>query len=158
MKPSQAPLVSAVQFCSALSSPPCPACTTCQQAYLASDTEGESEEEGGPAGEEDEQAIRERYRRLLLGGGEAEERHGKKDWGAGGSDEEEGGSEDGSEDGEEQPGDKKAGSKGATKVADDKGEGPSPACFLLGWWCNASKHARLQIGDVCSGLNPAWHQ
>lgn len=94
-----------------------------RQAYLASDTEGESEEdEGGPAGEEDEEAIRERYCRLLLGGGEAEERHGRKDWGPGGSEDEDGGSEGGSE-GEELQGAQTEGPKGRTKVADDKGQG-----------------------------------
>ncbi|KAI3438627.1 hypothetical protein D9Q98_001049 [Chlorella vulgaris] len=59
------------------------------RAYLASDSEGRSgsedgvgEGEGGE--EEDEAAIRERYRSLLLGGGDAgamQERQGKKDWG-----------------------------------------------------------------------------
>ena len=57
------------------------------RAYLATDSEGTdsdgSEEEGqAGGGKEDAEAIRERYRRLLLSGGDdiPKERKGKKDW------------------------------------------------------------------------------
>lgn len=75
------------------------------QAYLATDSEGSGQESDGGGAEEDEDAIRERYRRLLLGGDAdvAAERQGKKDWGAGsGSEDGESGSEgEGASSGEE---------------------------------------------------------
>lgn len=87
------------------------------QAYLASDSEGRSgsedgvgEGEGGE--EEDEAAIRERYRSLLLGGGDAgamQERQGKKDWG------------NSSGEGESSS-DDEAEAAGKARVKDDKGE------------------------------------
>lgn len=82
------------------------------KAYLATDSEPSDDEDDGPAGagggKADAEAIRERYRRLLLGGGQgAEAVVGKKDWGAGveerDGDEREGGegSEEGGEEGDE---------------------------------------------------------
>jgi hypothetical protein len=87
------------------------------QAYLASDSEGRSgSEDGGGEGEdgeeEDEAAIRERYRSLLLGGGDAgavQERQGKKDWG------------NSSGEGESSS-DDEAEAAGKARVKDDKGE------------------------------------
>ncbi|PRW59387.1 Pre-rRNA-processing esf1 [Chlorella sorokiniana] len=88
------------------------------KAYLASDSEGSGEDsDAGGAEEEDEEAIRERYRRLLLGGDAdvATERQGKKDWGAGSGSEE--GSEEGGSDGEGGSG----GEEGEAAVGGKKG-------------------------------------
>lgn len=99
------------------------ACLTCgpclaTQAYLATDSEAEDGEHGGIEGEadeEDEEAIRERYRRLLLGGGvdAAQERQGKRDWGGGSGDDE--GSEGSS------GSDSEGQDAGRTRINDDKG-------------------------------------
>ncbi|EFN57460.1 hypothetical protein CHLNCDRAFT_57252 [Chlorella variabilis] len=88
------------------------------KAYLATDSEAEDGEHGGIEGEadeEDEEAIRERYRRLLLGGGvdAAQERQGKRDWGGGSGDDE--GSEGSS------GSDSEGQDAGRTRINDDKG-------------------------------------
>lgn len=131
------------------------------QAYLASDSEGVSEEEGGPAGEEDEQAIRERYRRLLLGGGEAEERHGRKDWGADDDAGEECGSEEEGSEGEEQLRGKQERSGGSANVADDKGAraGWRPACPAAVHRHTGFPNQRCRVGaiarsDMSMGVPP----
>lgn len=70
------------------------------RAYLATDSDGSDDEDGDDRGaggdKEDAEAIRERYRRLLLsdsgGGDAAKERTGKKDWNGDGGEKEEGSS------------------------------------------------------------------
>jgi hypothetical protein len=56
------------------------------QAYLASESEEDDDDEQNNHGAEETEAIRERYRRLLLAGGKADdnpaERKGNKDWDA----------------------------------------------------------------------------
>ena len=86
------------------------------KTYLASASEDEAEDDD-MAPEEDQDAVRERYQRLLAAGGAADQRKGKRDWGAGA-----GGSDgEGGDAGDDNDGDEgKNGENGAFGCVADK--------------------------------------
>ena len=96
------------------------------KTYLASASEDEAEDDD-LAPEEDQDAVRERYQRLLeTGGAAADQRKGKRDWGAGA----------GGSDGE-------GGDAGDDNDGDDGGEGKNGENGVLG--CVADKNMELQV-------------